>query len=538
MRCVELIYAVRYDLLIAFLLPEAAAHVLSHISHSSSHQDPPLQTHRVNETRKKSQPCTAFCYRTGALARKSQGTMTVGTAPKEELYFPKSEADIKNDTQSLVAVMGGLAVLAKGGATISKTEASFLLWHHALKSADGRREICSAGAVSSCLYVLDNRDCTQVERTSALGLLHALCREESNRESIVVWRSPVTQTFTAKVVVKFLSATDDCQASSMGILRMLLEKEETRKTVMSQIELPWKRVLRIIDDTSSHTIIADAAFAMRFAMAGKDDLKALFCKVGGIKVLLSAIRKIAFWKKASRDIVVEAITGLLYRLLEVQDSRMLCYENDGITLLTSLLKIRTKAPGDEPMSQNDLQTKAYLVGCLWWIFQTSNVIAANDIVQEMNRQGGLKLIIQSLQEGMALLGPADDGKKKKKKKAKTKANPTAELLIKASTGCLRYLACNDANKIIIVGCMVVEILNGLAASSPSTKTRSNAHATLNLLAMLDGCYDYMVECGTSDTFLSLSQQPLPIPAKLKEDVMNNPQGADVDLLKRILYRKA
>ena len=56
--------------------------------------------------------------------------------------------------------------------------------------------------------------------------------------------------------------------------------------------------------------------------------------------------------------------------------------------------------------------------------------------------------------------------------------------------------------------------------------------------MLDGCYDYMVECGTSDTFLSLSQQPLPIPAKLKEDVMNNPQGADVDLLKRILYRKA
>ena len=87
-----------------------------------------------------------------------------------------------------------------------------MLWHHCLKSADGRRDICSAGGVASCLYCLDSKECTPTERTCAIGLLHALCKEvkqleyflpgvigsdgfvflqESNRETISVWRSPI-----------------------------------------------------------------------------------------------------------------------------------------------------------------------------------------------------------------------------------------------------------------------------------------------------------------------------------------------------------
>merc|ERR1712072_1199678 len=197
---------------------------------------------------------------------------------------------------------------------------------------------------------------------------------------------------------------DDCQASAMGILRLLLENSVTRKTVLSQIELPWKVVLRAIDDTPSDTIVADAMMAMRFAIAGSDELKIRFGKVGGIKVLVSAIRR------RPRDNVVEAATGLFYRLLEVEQNRILSYQNGVIPMLTSLYKARAERadPLDpaHPKKMFFAQTRAYIVGCLWWIFQIPNVD-------------------EVLKEGVASRAGDDGGgkkKKKKKKSAKIKVN--------------------------------------------------------------------------------------------------------------------
>ena len=462
-------------------------------------------------------------------------TVASTSAPASEaLYYPQSQSDVKNDIPSLVAILGGLGALNKGapGQPTTKTEAAFLLRHHALKSA---KEICAAGATSSCLFVLDNKECGQIERTSAIGLLHTLCKEEANREAIAVWRSPVTQNYTARVVCKFLTSTDDCQASAMGILRLLLENSGTRKTVLSQIELPWKVVLRAIDDTPSDTIIADAIWAMRFAIAGSDDLKLHFGKVGGIKVLVSAIRR------RKTDIVVEAATGLFYRLLEVEQNRILSYQNGVIPMLTSLYKTRAeRADTLDPANPKKMifaQIRAYIVGCLWWIFQIPYV---DEVLKEMTDQDVVSIAMSTLKEGVASLG-ADDGegkkKKKKKKSAKVKVNPTAELLMKASTGCLRHLACSDPNKIGIVASGAVPMLTQLAETSPSTKIRANSKYTLCLLCILDGCYHYMVSTGVPQTIVSLAQEPIPIRPGIKAEVLRTPQSADPQLLEEILKGK-
>jgi len=460
-------------------------------------------------------------------------TVASTSAPSgEALYYPQNNSESKNDIASLVSILGGLGVLQNkgaGGQHTTKTEAAFLLRHHALKSA---KEICAAGATSSCLFVLDNKECGQIERTSAIGLLHTLCKEEANREAIAVWRSPVTQNYTARVVCKFLSSTDDCQASAMGILRLLLENTQTRKTVLSQIEFPWKVVLRAIDDTPSDTIIADAMMAMRFAIAGNDDLKVHFGKVGGIKVLVSAIRR------RKTDNVVEAATGLFYRLLEVEANRILSYQNGVIQMLTSLYKIRAERPDTvdpaHPMKMFFAQTRAYIVGCLWWIFQIPNV---DEVLREMTDQDVVTIAMGALKEGVASLAGDDGGgkkKKKKKKSAKVKVNPTMELLMKASTGCLRHLACSDPNKVRIVASGAVPMLTQLAETSTSTKIRANAKYTLCLLCILGGCYDYMVSTGVPQTIVSLAQAPIPILPSVKQEVLRSPQSADPELLGQIL----
>ncbi|QDZ19512.1 hypothetical protein HOP50_03g20290 [Chloropicon primus] len=452
----------------------------------------------------------------------------------EVLYYPQNNSESKNDIPSLVAVLGGLGVLNKGagGQPTTKTEAAFLLRHHALKSA---KEICAAGAVSSCLFVLDNKECGQIERTSAIGLLHTLCKDEANREAIAVWRSPVTQNYTARVVCKFLSSTDDCQASAMGILRLLLEKTATRKTVLSQIELPWRVVLRAIDDTPSDIIVADAMMAMRFATAGNDDLKIHFGKVGGIKVLVSAIRR---WKT---DNVVEAATGLFYRLLEVEANRILSYQNGVIPMLTRLYKTRGNRPDtvdpNHPQKMFFAQTRAYIVGCLWWIFQIPNV---DEVLKEMTDQDVVTIAMEGLKEGVASLAGDDGGgkkKKKKKKSAKVKVHPTMELLMKASTGCLRHLACSDPNKVRIVASGAVPMLTQLAETSTITKIRANAKYTLCLLCILNGCYDYMVASGVPPTIVSLAQAPIPILPSVKAEVLKAPQSADPELLEQIFNPK-
>ena len=466
-------------------------------------------------------------------------TVASTSAPSgEALYYPQNNSDTKNDIPSLVAVLGGMGVLNKGqgaGPVTTKTEAAFLLSHHALKSAAGRQEICAAGATSSCLFVLDSRDCGQIEKTSAIGLLHTLCKEESNREAIAVWRSPVTQNYTSRVVSKFLSSTDDCQASAMGILRLLLEKSETRKTVLNQIELPWKVVLRAIDDTPSSSIIADAVFAMRFAIAGSDELKLHFGKVGGIKVLVSAIQR------RKSDNVVEAVTGLFYRLLETEANRVLSYKNGVIPMLTKLYKQRAElkhtTDSSNPKAYLFAQIRAYIIGCLWWIFQIPNV---EEVLKEMSDQDVLSVAISTLKEGIASLSPADGGgkkKKKSKKSSKVKVSPTAELLMKASTGCLRHLACDDANKIRIVASGAVPMLTQLAETSTSTKIRANAKYTLCLLCMLDGCYDYIIYSGVPQTIVPLAQAPLPILPSIKEEVLKSPQSAEAELLDQIFSKR-
>ena len=467
--------------------------------------------------------------------RKDAAIMTGAStsAPSgEALYYPQNNSDIKNDFQSLVGILGGMGVLNKGsGNATSKTEAAFILRHHALKSA---KEVCAAGATGSCLYVLDNKECSQIERTSAIGLLHTLCKEESNREAIAVWRSPVTQQYTSKVVCKFLTSTDDCQASAMGILRLLLENSGTRKTVLSQIDLPWKVVLRAIDDTPSDTIIADAIWSMRFAIAGSDELKVHFGKVGGIKVLVSAIRR------RKTDNVVEAVAGLLYRILEVEENRILSYKNEVIPMLTSLYKTRSERADTldptNPKSKDFAQIRAYIVGCLWWIFQIPNV---EEVLKEMTDQDVVSIAMSTLKEGVASLG-ADDGggkKKKKKKSAKVKVNPTSELLMKSSTGCLRHLACKDANKVRIVASGAVPMLTQLAETSPSIKIRANAKYTLCLLCILEGCHDYMVQTGVPQTVVSLAQAPLPILPKIKDEVLKTPGSADMHIIDIIFAKK-
>ena len=161
----------------------------------------------------------------------------------------------------------------------------------------------------------------------------------------------------------------------------------------------------------------------------------------------------------------------------------------------------------------------------------------NEVVREMTREQVVPLVTDSLKQGVALLGPSDGGgKKKKKKNVKAKGNPTAELMIIVSTGCLRHLACDDANKIRLVACGMVELLNQMFESSPSMKIRSNARYILNLLAMLDACYDYMVECGTPGNFLSLSQKPFPISDSAKEDVLGDKSNLNMQVLQKLLLK--
>ena len=69
-------------------------------------------------------------------------TVASTSAPSgEALYYPQNNSESKNDIASLVSILGGLGVLQNkgaGGQHTTKTEAAFLLRHHALKSAKCR----------------------------------------------------------------------------------------------------------------------------------------------------------------------------------------------------------------------------------------------------------------------------------------------------------------------------------------------------------------------------------------------------------------
>ncbi|KAK9804321.1 hypothetical protein WJX72_006505 [[Myrmecia] bisecta] len=244
------------------------------------------------------------------------------------IRYDASTSEIKDDLTALASC------LKSGTGQLSRQEAGFLLWFHALQGPETRQEVAAAGAVSACLTVLDHSETTAAERNCAVGVLHNLAQEDENRDAIARGKSQKGNC-CLKVLTDFVrECTTTARPNATGAIRQLAESAVARSQLLKSVqqEVDWPVYVNIIQEFGSGTKSrAEMATCCRFLFTGRDDLKAEAGEAGLAAALLKMMQEV------KNEAAMQAATGCLWRLLSEESNWRRAAEAGAIRVLVDLI---------------------------------------------------------------------------------------------------------------------------------------------------------------------------------------------------------
>ena len=418
---------------------------------------------------------------------------------------------------------------------MTPTEAAFLLWHHSLASAAKRAEIEGLGAVQIIVAGLANEGAGVAVKAACLGLLRSLAKDDNACQTLATMKIDKfsDQPMPLCLVLEFLESSEAAQEAALETFRELAVRSGPKAVLMKKAaDIPWRRLVNLLPNLSPK-LCATLCGTLRALTAGKPDLRAKLVALGAVGRLCKIMGG------ELEDQHLEDPADLLSKLLEAAPQRGDLLGPGLVDTLLGLLKTMTippdARPGDEGYEDGfRLETKLHLVHCLYSLVDTRRG------VEVLTACGAVAQLVNLFHYCVAQVeadGAGGAGKKAKKgKKGGGGMPPVMETTILHLTGCLRHLAIDDSNKVLIMGLDGIPLLNKMYTAAKA-KIRANVRAILGELGMIAECRERMMRENTPDVLCGLCQTPMTL-ASVPRRPETAPSEITAASLKRVRSEKA
>eukprot|EP00854_Cymbomonas_tetramitiformis_P029119 gene29119-36203_t len=291
-----------------------------------------------------------------------------------------------NNSTDLIQNLRGSCVFNTINCILTRSEAAMFLWQHAASSQAKKEEIVQLGAVPHAIAAF--KAVEDHERAPCVGLLHSLATVEVAREQMVNVKPIPPHPPINLVPLLFEHLHTDSTATETGVMGVICNlslSEYSRPSILKEILSKGpKRVIHVMSNSLNAEARRDAARCLKECCTlpilpedtpehirakekeKEKETKTLFLQHGlveaSIRTVANGCTECVTGVKINGPLAIESIIGLLHKMLQLEESKTIFMEFEGVEGLSALLSGKLKCS-----FENTLQGKASAAGCLYSI---------------------------------------------------------------------------------------------------------------------------------------------------------------------------